>query len=93
VAKKTTKSVRAHVTVAPRPEILDPQGQAIAAALARLGFDQVIEVRAGKSFEIELEGVSGKEAQGVLEEMCRKLLANEVVEDFRIELDENGSSA
>jgi len=87
------KSVKAHVTVVPRPEIRDPQGQAIAAALARLGFDQVAEVRAGKSFEIELTGVGSKQAKKVLEEMCRKLLANEVVEDFRIELDAGGPSA
>ena len=89
MAKKSKKIVRARITVAPRPEILDPQGKAIATALARLGFDQVAEVRAGTSFEIELTGVSEKAAKKVLEEMCRKLLANEVVEDFRIELEQN----
>lgn len=93
MAKKTTKSVKARVLVAPRPEILDPQGKAIAAALARSGFDQVAEVRAGKSFEIELTGVTEKAAEKLLEEMCRKVLANEVVEDFRIELDQGGPSA
>ncbi len=79
-------SVKARVTVVPRPEILDPQGKAIAGALQRLGFDQVAGVRAGKSFEVELTHRSQARARKALEEMCRKLLANPVVEDFSIEL-------
>ena len=80
------KSIKARVTVYPRPEILDPQGKAIGDALGRIGFGQVRDVRAGKSFEIDLEGVTKKDAPGVLEEMCEKLLANLLVEDYRIEL-------
>jgi phosphoribosylformylglycinamidine synthase len=80
------KTVRARVTVFPRPEILDPQGKAIGEALARLGFDKVNEVRAGKSFDVELRGAGAGEAQDLLKEMSEKLLANPIVEDYSIEL-------
>jgi phosphoribosylformylglycinamidine synthase PurS subunit len=76
----------ARVTVYPRREILDPQGKAIRDALARVGFADVEEVRAGKSFEIRL-GVEDRElAQRQLREMCQKLLANLVVEDYAVEI-------
>jgi len=78
--------IQARVTVYPRREILDPQGKAIGDALSRLGFQGVVSVRAGKSFEIELdvEEVSGARRQ--LEDMCERLLANTVVEDYEIEI-------
>jgi len=79
--------VRATVTVYPRREILDPQGKAIRDALARIGFEGVDAVRAGKSFEIDLEADDPKVARELLEEMCKKLLANPVVEDYEIALD------
>ena len=76
----------ARVTVYPRREILDPQGKAIRDALARVGFADVEEVRAGKSFEIRL-GVEDRElALRQLREMCQKLLANLVVEDYAVEI-------
>lgn len=78
--------MKATVTVYPRREILDPQGKAIRDALGRIGFDGVEEVRAGKSFEIELAGDDREAAGRALEEMCRKLLANPVVEDYSIDL-------
>lgn len=74
------------VTVYPRPEILDPQGKAIGAALERLGFDNVHEVRAGKSFDIVLEGVEGAAAESLAKDMADKLLANPIVEDYAVEL-------
>lgn len=77
--------VRARVTVYPRPEILDPQGKAIAGALGRLGFKSVTEVRAGKSFEVTLKG-SRKSAEKQLARMCEKLLANTVTEDYTVVL-------
>lgn len=79
--------MKAIVTVYPRREILDPQGKAIRDALGRIGFTGVEDVRAGKSFEIELSGDAAGDreaARGRLEEMCRKLLANPVVEDYEI---------
>jgi phosphoribosylformylglycinamidine synthase subunit PurS len=84
--------VKATVTVYPRREILDPQGKAIREALGRIGFTGVEDVRAGKSFEIELASEDREAAGRVLEEMCRKLLANPVVEDYSIDL-EGGAGA
>jgi phosphoribosylformylglycinamidine synthase len=78
--------MRARVNVYPRREILDPQGKAIRDALERVGFSAVREVRAGKSFEIDL-GVADPEAAGeILRQMCEKLLANTVVEEYGIEI-------
>lgn len=85
MSKKSTTH-RARVTVYPRPEILDPQGKAIAGALERLGFDRVAEVRAGKSFDLVLDVDDAEEAAASAEEMAETLLANTVVEDFEIEI-------
>lgn len=77
--------MRVRVIVYPRREILDPQGKAIRDALERLGFAAVKSVRAGKSFELELEGVEKSEGmRSQVEAMCEKLLANTVVEDYEI---------
>ena len=88
----TDTSLKARITVFPRPEILDPQGKAIGDALARLGFNQVREVRAGKSFEIELSGSDALRARERLARMCEKLLANTVVEDYSISIDSEARS-
>ncbi len=83
--------IQARVTVYPRREILDPQGKAIEDALGRLGFPGVASVRAGKSFEFELNTPEVGVARRQLEDMCERLLANTVVEDYEIEiLDEDG---
>jgi phosphoribosylformylglycinamidine synthase subunit PurS len=78
--------IQARVTVYPRREILDPQGKAIGDALSRLGFEGVVSVRAGKSFEIELAITEVSVARRQLEDMCERLLANTVVEDYEIEI-------
>ena len=75
--------VRIHVSL--KPGVLDPQGRAVHHALEGLGFSGVDDVRVGRLIELEVaEGTS--EAQ--LEDMCRKLLANTVIENFRIETTE-----
>jgi phosphoribosylformylglycinamidine synthase len=84
--------VKAIVTVYPRREVLDPQGKAIGQALARIGFDEVREVRAGKSFSIELSGDDAELARERLARMCEQLLANTVVEDYSIAIDGGASS-
>lgn len=66
-------------------EVLDPQGQAIQKACASLGHEQVKDVRQGKLFEIEWEGGDREGAEQALQEIAEKLLANPVIEDFRIE--------
>ena len=78
--------MKARVTVYPRREILDPQGKAIRDALTRVGFPGVDDVRAGKSFEISLGTADPQAAAGQLREMCEKLLANTVVEDYSVEI-------
>ena len=78
--------MRAKVTVYPRREILDPQGKAIRDALNRVGFPGVEDVRAGKSFEISLGIEDAEAADRELRQMCEKLLANTVVEDYSVEI-------
>ena len=78
--------MKARVTVYPRREILDPQGKAIRDALNRVGFPGVEDVRAGKSFEISLGSSDPETAGRELRDMCEKLLANTVVEDYSVEL-------
>ena len=78
--------MKARVTVFPRPEILDPQGKAIQGALHRLGFAQVSELRAGKSFDLELSTEDRAEAEGLLRTVCEQLLANPLVERYEIAL-------
>ncbi len=78
----------ATVRVTPRPGLLDPEGKAIHHALESLGYDGVGEVRVGKAITLEVEAASRDEALARVDEMCRKLLANPVTEDYRIELSE-----
>jgi phosphoribosylformylglycinamidine synthase PurS subunit len=79
--------MKAVVTVTLKPDVLDPQGQAIQKACVSLGHDSVRDVRQGKYFEIDL-GLEGVEqAQALLEELGDKLLANPVIEDFEVHLE------
>ncbi|WP_188899781.1 phosphoribosylformylglycinamidine synthase subunit PurS [Caldovatus sediminis] len=78
--------MRARVTVMPKPGVLDPQGKAIGHALANLGFAGVGEVRAGKVIELELAETDPAKAKAVAEEMARRLLANTVIESYRVEI-------
>lgn len=85
--------LRAKVTVYPRREVLDPQGKAIRDALARIGFGEVEDVRAGKSFEIQLGVSDPTRAEELLRQMCQRLLANPVVEDYAFELLQEAGAA
>ena len=78
--------MKATVTVMLKPGVLDPQGKAIGQALHGLGFAGVGEVRAGKVIELELTQADPAIARAQAEEMARKLLANMVIESFRVEL-------
>ena len=73
-----------HVTL--KDGVLDPQGKAIGKALHGLGFDEVGEVRQGKLIELEIDGDDPEAAKARLDEMCRKLLANPVIERYAIEV-------
>jgi phosphoribosylformylglycinamidine synthase len=78
--------MKAIVTITLKRGVLDPQGQAVAGGLKALGFDDVRSVRVGKHVEIEL-GKDGAEARQRVTDMCRKLLANPVIEDFDVRLE------
>jgi len=80
--------MKARVFVTLKPGVLDPQGKAIHHALEGLGFSGVQDVRAGKLIELDLTDGTSDEA---IADMCRKLLANTVIENFRIERMENVS--
>ncbi len=75
---------RVHVTL--KPGVLDPQGKAIQHALGALGFGGVDDVRQGKFIELELTEPDADKARASLDDMCRKLLANTVIENYTIDL-------
>ena len=79
--------MKATVTVMLKPGVLDPQGKAIGHALNTLGFDNVGEVRAGKVIELELTEADPERARAAAEQMAVRLLANPVIESFRVSLD------
>ncbi|MFD1932176.1 MULTISPECIES: phosphoribosylformylglycinamidine synthase subunit PurS [Nonomuraea] len=78
---------RVIVDVMLKPEILDPQGQAIARALPRLGFSGVSEVRQGKRFELELAGEADEAALADVRKMAETLLANTVIEEYTVRVE------
>jgi len=72
-----------------KPEILDPQGQAVQRALPRLGFEGVSDVRQGKRFELEVEGPVDEPALARIRELAESFLANTVIEDFAVKVEED----
>ena len=78
--------MKARVIVTLKNGVLDPQGKAIEGALDGLGFDGVGSVRQGKVFDVELTGADAAAAKANLEQMCEKLLANTVIENYAIEI-------
>ncbi len=78
--------MKARVHVMLREGVLDPQGKAIAHALGSLGFTGVSEVRQGKVIDLEIAESDPARARQTVEEMCRQLLANTVIESYQIEL-------
>ena len=79
------------VRVMPRAGLLDPQGHAVEHALGALGFETVREVRVGRTLEIALEGDTEQQVRERLREMCERLVANPVTEDFSIDAVEAAS--
>ncbi len=78
---------RAKVRVTLRPSILDPQGKAVEHAISSLGEQAVQSVRIGKYVEMEVRSGSADEARQVTERVCKKLLANPVMEDYYVEIE------
>ncbi len=77
----------AKVYIRPRPTVSDPQGQTIRGGLHQLGYNAVTTVRAGKYMEITLHADTKSAASRQVQEMCDKLLANPVIEDYRFDLE------
>jgi phosphoribosylformylglycinamidine synthase subunit PurS len=75
---------RVHVTL--KSGVLDPQGEAVRHALASLGFAGVGEVRVGRVIELDLDGSDTEAAKRAVDEMCEKLLANTVIENYAVEI-------
>jgi phosphoribosylformylglycinamidine synthase len=80
----------ARVIVTPKPVVNDPQGITVKQGLATLGFKEVSDVRVGKYIELSLDTSSEHEARARVEEMCRRLLANHVIEDFHFDIVRDG---
>ena len=80
----------AKIIVTPKPVVNDPQGITVRQGLASLGFTEISDVRVGKYIEVSLEASSESEARERVEAMCRRLLANHVIEDFRFDIETDG---
>ncbi|WP_457620203.1 phosphoribosylformylglycinamidine synthase subunit PurS [Methanopyrus sp.] len=81
-----TRLVTVEVRVSLKPKALDPEGETVKRALHRLGYEEVEDVRTAKVYRIELDIDDEEEAVELVDEMCRRLLANPVVEDYEIEV-------
>jgi len=81
------KEMRARVFVTLKPSVFDPQGKTIADALHSLGYRTVGDVRQGKYFELDLETTEAAQARALASEVADKVLANPVIESYRVEVD------
>lgn len=76
------------INVMPHKALLDPQGKAVTDGLKRIGLDKVQQVRVGKRITLDLEAANANEAKAMAEDACKKLLANQVMEYFEIQVNE-----
>ena len=79
--------MKARVFVTLKPSVFDPQGKTIADALHTMGYESVNDVRQGKYFELEVKVSSADQARALVAEVADKLLANTVIESYRVEVD------
>ncbi len=80
--------MKAKIIVTPKKAVLDPQGKTVQTALAHMGFAGIGEVRVGKYLEVELTGGQSPEAaRQVMEEACRRILSNPVIEDYHFQIE------
>ena len=78
--------MKARIKIMLKNGVLDPQGEAIKHALNNIGFESVTGVRQGKVIELDIEGSDKNEVRSQIENMCNKMLANTVIENFEIEI-------
>ena len=71
-----------------KKDVLDPQGKVVSQTLKNMGYNNIISVRQGKFFEIELKETDKEKSKKMVEEICKKLLTNQVIEDYKINLDQ-----
>ena len=79
--------MKAKVYVTLKKGVLDPQGKAVGSVLKPMGYNEVKNLRIGKFMEIEFDGSSRQNAEKRLKEMCEKLLANTIIEDYKVEIE------
>ena len=80
--------LRARVHVTLKPGVLDPQGKAVLHSLSALGFEGVEQVRQGKFIEVDMQETDVNRARETVDAMCRQLLANTVIENYRIDIEQ-----
>ena len=80
--------MKAIIYIGLKPGVLDPQGRAISRSLNDLGFEEVTKARQGKTIELDLTGEDVAAAETRVKEMCEKLLANTVIESYRVEIED-----
>ena len=78
----------AKIYVTLKPAVNDPPGQTVLAGLRRMGYESASDVRVGKFLQLKVEGMERLQVERQVDEMCQKLLANPVIEDYRYELEE-----
>jgi len=81
-----TNKLKISATVTLKKEVLDPQGKVVGQTLKNMGYKNIVNVRQGKYFDIELEETDKEKAKKIAEEICKKLLTNIVIEDYTINL-------
>ena len=81
-----TNKLKISATVTLKKEVLDPQGKVVGQTLKNMGYKNIVNVRQGKYFDIELDETDKEKAKKIAEEICKKLLTNIVIEDYTINL-------
>ncbi len=76
------------VIVTLKKEVLDPQGKVVNQTLKNMGYENIMDVRQGKYFEIKISETDKKKVKNITEEICKRLLSNSVIEDYKINLEE-----
>ena len=79
---------KAHINIMPLEALLDPQGKAVSGSMTNIGLPEINNVRIGKHITLSVEAKDKKNAEGKVEEACKKLLCNEIMEYFTFELEE-----